>query len=197
MDQLGDIGLTISFDQMKVLDIKELGKSLGRKGTVYVITTVLDGSGKPFEYMTKSFEGIKDNDFLPLGDGGMLVASLKNPRWFLDVHMLVMESDSDIRDLGRLIDEARKESKLDDLMKSVGAIAQFDPSGISRVSSAVDLFLSILVSALKANKDDHIATIHDFYLKHQGFGRGRHPKQELRRFQDVEVAYNIDLTQLE
>jgi len=38
--------------------------------------------------------------------------------------------------------------------------------------------------------------VHDFYLKPQAFGRGRHPPRGLKRFQKVEVAYQIDLTKL-
>jgi len=37
-----------------------------------------------------------------------------------------------------------------------------------------------------------------FYLKHQAFGGGRHPKDagKLQRFQDAEVAYKFDLVKL-
>lgn len=63
---------------------------------------------------------------------------------------------------------------------------------VTKVLAGVDAFLVILSGILSANGDDHIATIHDFYLKHQGFGAGRHPATGLQRFQDAEVAYKFD-----
>jgi hypothetical protein len=197
MDQLKDVGLTVKFEKVKVLTTSEMiSEWFGATGEFYVITTVIDGSGSPFEYKTQYFQGIKRDDFLPLGDGGMLVSFLKNPKWFLDIHMLVMESDSDIRKLGEIIGQAKEEAKLDDVIGFVGTAAAFDPTMISKVVTGVNLFLTILSGVLKANGDDHIATIHDFYLKHQAFGKGRHPEQGLKKFQDVEVAYNIELTEL-
>jgi hypothetical protein len=197
MDRLGDVGLTVKFDEVKLLITPEgIAEWFGATGEFYVITTVLDGSGRHFEYKTQYFQGIKRDDILPLGTGGMLVSFLKNPRWFVDIHMLVMESDSDIRNLGKFIDEAKKEAKLDDIMKFVGIAVAFDPTTVSQVITGVNLFLTALAEILKANGDDYVAAVHDFYLKHQAFGIGRHPEAGLKRFQNVEVAYTIDLTKL-
>ena len=197
MDRLGDIGFTVKFEQVKLLVTSEgISEWFGASGEFYVITTVLDGSGRPFEYKTQYFQGIKRDDFLPLGEGGMLVSFLKNPRWFVDIHMLVMESDSDIRNLGKFIDEAKKEANLDDIIKFVGAAAAFDPTMVTQVITGVNLFLTALAKVLQANGDDYVAAVHDFYLKHQAFGMGRHPEQGLKKFQNVEVAYTIDLTEL-
>ena len=53
---------------------------------------------------------------------------------------------------------------LNDAIELAGKLAMFDPTGISQITTAVDIFLSGLSAALKANGDDHIATIHDFIL---------------------------------
>lgn len=197
MDKLGEIGLTVKFEQVKALTASEsIRQWFGETGEFYVITTLLDGSSKPFEYKTQYFQGIKRGDSLPLGDGGMLVSFIKNPRWFVDIHMLVMESDSDVRNWGKFIDEAKKEAKIDDIMKAVGAAAAFDPTLVTQIVNGVSVFLTILAKILQANGDDYVAAIHDFYLKHQKFGEGRHPERGLKKFQDVEVAYTIDLTKL-
>lgn len=197
MDRLGDIGITIEFEEVKILKTSEaIAEWFGAKGEFYVITTATDGSGSPFEYKTQYFQGIGRDSLLPLGDGGMLVSFMKNPKWFLDIHMLVMECDSDIRRLGEAIGEAKEKAKLDDIMNFIGTAAAFDPTIISQAVTGVNMFLTILSGILKANGDDHIATIHDFYLKHQAFGKGRHPQVGRKKFQEVEVAYNIELTQL-
>lgn len=195
MNAAGDVGLTVAFEKVRVLDAQAGGFDWGR-GEIYVLTSILDGSGEQPDFKTRHFEGIHDGDPLPLGDGGMLVGMMKNPRWFVDLHMVVMESDSDIRELGASIEAARKQSGMSDAIKAVGAVAAFDPTMISKVVTVVDTFLVILSGILKANGDDHVATVHDFYLKHQGFGAGRHPKTGMQRFQDVEVAYKMDLTRL-
>ncbi len=198
MDRAGPLGLTVSFSEVKMLEHAEglLGKWFGASSEFYVITTAIDGSGKPFEYKTQFFEGIRRNDRLPLGEGGMLVTYLKDPRWFVDLHMIVMESDSDLRDLGERIEEAKEKAGLADLLEFAGATASLDPTLISKVVNGVDLFLHALTYLLKENGDDHVATVHDFYLQHQAFGKGRHPGNGTRRFQGIELAYEIQLTEL-
>lgn len=198
MDRSGPVGLTVTFKQIKLNTSSEglLGKLFGRRGTIYVVTTALDGSGKPFDYKTQFFEGIARGDKLPLGEGGMLVAYRTDPRWFIDLHMLVMESDSDQRQVGAAIDAARREVKLDDVVADVSKTFSADFSGVTDVIKAVDMFAAALAYLLKQNGDDHVATVHDFYLKPQAFGQGRHPPRGLKAFQKVEVAYQIDLTKL-
>jgi len=197
VDTAKDIGLTVSFKKVRILEANAEGFDWGR-GEVYVIAALLDGSGRGVQYQTRSFEGIHDGDFLPLGEGGLLVGAIEKPRWFIDLHMVIAESDQDIRNIGKAIESARKQSGLDKVAKAVGAIAKFDPTAISRVVGAADLFLALLQAILSSNGDDHIATVHDFYLKHQGFGAGRHPKaaNKLTRFQDADVAYQIDVVEI-
>ena len=193
IDQARDIGLTVKFEKIRSLITSDRGW-FGKYGEFYVITTILDGSGGRFEYMTQYFQKLKRGQFFPLGAGGLLVGFIQNPHWFIDIHMLVMESDSDIRNLGKFIDEAKKEAKMDDILKFVGKTATFDPTMVSQVITGVNLFLVALTHILKANRDYYIGAIHDFYLKHQRFGEGRHPKQGINRFGNVEASYTIDLT---
>src|SRR5947207_15745305 len=82
MDEAGPVGLTVTFKQIKVNTSSEglFGKLFGKRGSIYVVTTALDGSGKPFEYKTQFFEGIARGDRLPLGDGGLLVSSRTEDR---------------------------------------------------------------------------------------------------------------------
>jgi len=199
MDQVGDIGLTVKFNKIKTLITSEgkIPEWFGATGEFYIITTALDGSGNNFEFKTKYFQGIERGDFFPLGDGGMLISYLKNPKWFIDIHMIIMESDSDYRKIGESIEKAKKESKLDELVKFIGSLSAFDPTGVSKVITGIDLFTDVLAYFLKENGDDYVATIHDFYLKHQAFGIGTHPNDgSLKKYQNVEASYSIDLTKL-
>ena len=198
MDAIGDIGLTVKFNEMKLLSTHEgwIERLFGGTGEFYVVANVIDGSGNILDFKTQYFEGLKKGDMLPLGQGGMLITYLKNPRWFIDIHMVVMESDSDVRRLGSFIEEAKKEAKIDEVANLAKAFTTFDPTRITQILNGIQFFFDILVKILKDNKDDHVATIHDFYLKPQAFGQGRHPAEGLKRFQDVEAAYEIDLIQL-
>lgn len=198
MDRAGETGLTVSVREIRVLDEAEgiWGRWFGASGEIYVLTAALDGSGRALEYRTRSFRGIDSGDSLPLGDGGMVVAWLVDPRWFVDIHMVVMESDSDIRMVGPHIEAARREAGLDELLGLASSAPEFEPEVVGRVAHGVDIFLDTLTHLLRMNGDDHVATIHDFYLKHQAFGQGRHPAEGLRRFQGVEMAYEMALTPL-
>jgi hypothetical protein len=198
VDKAGSVGLTVSFKEIIAHDDHDTDIwPFTETGEFYVVTSLLDGSGRQPEFKTKVFEGIDDGDRLPLGDGGMLVGMLQNPRWFVDMHMLIMESDGDVRAVGQAIEDARKASGLTKLLPMIGSLAAFDPSAVTKVVAGVDAFLGILAGLLRENGDDHVATIHDFYLKSQAFGAGRHPKAGTRRFQDVDAAYEIALTPLE
>jgi hypothetical protein len=197
VDRAEDVGLTVSLKRVRILDAKAGGFDWGR-GEIYVIASILDGTGRLREHQTKIFEGIRDGDFLPLGQGGMLVGAIENPRWFLDLHMVIAESDADIRSIGKAVAKARKQSGISKVAQAVGALSKFDPTAITRVVGAADIFLATLQGLLASNGDDHIATVHDFYLKQQGFGAGRHPPgvQKLTRYQDAELAYSIDVVEI-
>jgi hypothetical protein len=188
-------GLTVSVKEVRILDEHE--GWFGRKGEVYVLTAVIDGSGEQPTFTTKVFPEVPSGGLLSLDEGGMLVGLVANPRWFVDFHILVMESDSDIRELGETLTELKESSGLSDAIKLIGEVGRFDPTGISQVTTAASLLLSGVAAAMKRNGDDHIGTIHNFYLAAQGYGEGRHPAQGRRRWGDAEVAYQIDVTDVE
>lgn len=191
-------GLTLAFNEMLVRTSAEglPGRIFGERGEIYVVTAVLDGRGAPIEHTTHFFPGIAAGDTLPIGEGGLLATWIRDPQWFVDIHMLVMESDSDRRSLGDLVAAARAEAGLDRMVTETSAEDGFQPEAVARLVSGVDTFLSALTFLLRKNGDDHVATIHDFYLEHQAFGQGRHPVAGLTRYQGVEAAYTIDLEPL-
>jgi len=91
---------------------------------------------------------------------------------------------------------ARAEAGLDRAGVAEPETPDFQPEVVARIVSGVDTFLSALAFLLRKNGDDHVATIHDFYLEHQAFGQGRHPATGRTRYQGVEAAYTIDLEPL-
>lgn len=183
-------GLTVSVKNMKVRQVPE--PSIMGTGEVYVIGSVLDASGEQPNFRTKLFEGMNAGNILPLGPGGLLVGLIRNPRWFVDFHCIVMESDEDIRSIGRAIEQARVESGLKEIISAIGALTTFDPTMITKVITTVDVFIALLQRILISNGDDHIATIHDFYLKSQGFGVG----EKFVATRGADITYRFDVTEI-
>ena len=180
--------LIISVNELKVRRDHDWGS-----GEIYVISHVLDKTGLT-EYKSPLFQGIKDGQFLPLGEGGMFAHYKKDPKYFIDIHGVVMESDSDIKDLGDRIQKAKEKANLDEIINMGKSLTAFDPTKMTMIMNGVNCFLDMLIYILQENKDDHVGTFHDFYLKEQQFGVGRHPKTGLRPYQDIELAYTISFT---
>jgi len=195
MDSAGTVGLTVSLKQLKVSKLPEpIWERMGTvRGEVYVVGSIMDGSGRLSDFKTQLFRGIRENSFLPLGTGGMLVGTIIAPRWFVDIHMVVMESDSEYRRMGEIMEKAREDSQLDKILDYAGSLSLFDPTNITKVVTGVKLFYDLLTSYLVNNGDDYLGTIHDFYLKHQAFGQGEFP---LKKYGDIEAAYSIELTEI-
>jgi hypothetical protein len=178
--------IAVSLNKVKVLRDHDWGT-----GEFYLLSYILDSNGVT-EYKSPLFQGIRDGDYLPLGEGGMLAHYKKNPGLFVDIHGIVMESDSDVRELGKRIQEAKEKVKFDEITKIATTLSTVDPTKITTIMTGVNLFLDALVMVLQKNNDDHAGTFHDFYLKQQAFGVGRHPKTGLKRCQDIELAYTIN-----
>lgn len=51
----GELGLTVSFEKVRILDAQAGGFDWGR-GEVYVVTSILDGSGTQPDFKTQLFE---------------------------------------------------------------------------------------------------------------------------------------------
>jgi hypothetical protein len=184
--------ITVSLKELKILRDHDWGS-----GEIYVVTTILDNSGQK-EFKTPIFHGIKNGDLLPLGPGGMLVGiksqdEAEDPGLFLDLHGVVMECDSDIRTLGDRIQKAKEKAKFDEIEEMAKNLAEFDPTKLTAIMNGVSIFLDVLVAIMQENKDDYVAQFHDFYLRQQAFGVGRHPEKGTYRWQDVELAYSIDM----
>lgn len=193
-----NLGLTIRFTELipKTSGEGTMGDWLRRRGNFYLITSVLDGSGKIWDHHTKLFHGIKAMEPFPLGEGGLLVAFLKNPKWFVDIHTLVMESDADARDFSASYAQAQKDSGLLSAVDALASMVFFNPSSVLNVIQTVEVFLKLLIKQLSKNGDDVVASLHDCWLAQQQFGSGRHPKHGFRHYNRMKAAYKVDVFSL-
>ena len=160
-------------------------------GEIYVLTSVLDSTGIS-EYKSPLFQGISDGMSLPLG-AGMIIGLPKDPGLFADIHGVVMESDSDVRAVGEAIEKAKEDTNFNEIENIAKELTSFDPTKLTTIMNGVSIFLDVLVALLKNNRDDHVGTFHDFYLRQQGFGVGRHPQTGRHQYNDIEIAYTIEM----
>jgi len=188
----GALGLTVTLSDATILDTHE--GLLRGPAEIYIVSWLLSGSGRTAEFRSHRFPGIRKGEKLPLGEGGMLVGYLADPRWFVDLHALVMESDADLRRVADTLERAKHETGWPDMLQSLTALERFEPAELLNAANVIARFADLAVSLLKQNGSDHVATIHDFYLEQQGFGAGRHPGAGVLKFQDVEAAYTVDLS---
>ncbi|HEX9581037.1 MAG TPA: hypothetical protein VF970_08015 [Gemmatimonadales bacterium] len=189
----GTLGLTVALSEVTVLDVHE-GLLAGKAGEIYLVSWILSGNGRAAEFRSHRFPSVRAGDRLPLGEGGMLLGFLDDPRWFVDLHALIMESDADLRTVADTLDRAKRETGWTDMLQTLAALDKFEPARLMDAANLIGRFADLAVGLLKQNGSDHVATIHDFYLEQQGFGAGRHPAEGLAKFQDVEAAYAIELS---
>jgi hypothetical protein len=189
----GTLGLTVALMDVTVLDVHE-GLLAGKAGELFLVSWILTGNGRTAEFRSHRFPGVRAGERLPLGEGGMLLGYLTDPRWFVDMHALVMESDADLRTIADTVERAKQEAGWTDMIQTLAAVDKFEAAHVTRAVNVIARLADLAVGLLKTNGADHVATIHDFYLEHQAFGTGRHPESGLARFQDVEAAYTFELS---
>lgn len=189
----GTIGLTVQLNSVLIKDAHDRFLA-GKTGEIYVVSWILTGNGTTAEFRSKQFTGIRSMENLPLGSGGMLLGYLTDPRWFVDMHAIVMESDSDIRGIGEAITKAKSESGWNELLKNLDTVGVLDPTKITQASNILSLTADLVAFFLRQNGDDHVGTIHDFFLESQAFGAGTYPEDGEKDFQDVAASYTIGLS---
>lgn len=192
----GTLGLTVQLNELVVLDTHE--GPLSGSGEFYLVAWFITGGGRLVHATSPVFRAVGKGEALPLGEGGMLLGALTDPRWFLDVHVVVMESDRGLPELERLIDDVRARAG-EAVGRADRAAHRFDPTVLLDVRRLLAGVAEEVARTLVANGDDHVATIHDFYLEQQAFGAGVHPRPGTSpasrlRFQGVEARYTIALS---
>jgi hypothetical protein len=189
----GTLGLTVALTDVTMLDAQP-GPILGKAGEIYLVSWILTGNGRTAEFRSHRFPGVRKGEKLPLGESGMLLGYLTDPRWFADMHALVIESDADLRSIAEAVDRAKEEAGWAGMVQTLAAVEKFEAWVVARAVDVAGRLADLAVELLQKNGADHVATIHDFYLEHQAFGTGRHPGVGLARFQNVEAAYTFELS---
>lgn len=180
----------VRLKKVQILNIHE--PFYDKAGEIYLVTSVIDGlAEKPIVLDVKTFPGIKENDFLDIGDPGVAIyhnPPRKLPR-FLDIRIQIIESDRKLRDAGKVLTEISNDQKFKDIQKVLSTLATTTTPLLTTVVDLTDKVANIIGGILKMNKDDQIcyyaATFTDKF-DNLGHGQHRHTKPH-----EAEFSYEI------
>lgn len=145
---------------LKDIYIKRHGE-LGR-AEVQVVTVVTDGiSQEPIQLFSEVFENVQRWSHLPLGEGGVTLyrTNAQQIPAFLDYRILLTELDEDIRNVGGLLDEVRRDGQFAAAREALLAAAAVAAPPAALITASSDLALNIVARLLKANKDDQLLLV--------------------------------------
>jgi len=148
----------------------------GKYNEPYIVSLAVDeqGSANPvIDFNTMPFPKVKvGNTVSMLGDGHLLYGP-KNPGQYVALSVLIMESDSDMRNLGGKIEEIVG-SKAVEL--GIGAIIAANP-GSAAILGILKELTQLVAGELKNNKDDELFRTEGTFLRDHPV-----PKQNITLF---------------
>ncbi|TGE26445.1 hypothetical protein [Hymenobacter metallicola] len=142
------------------IHIKRHGE-LGR-AEVQVVTIVTDGiSQEPIQLFSEVYENVQKWTHLPLGAGGVTLyrTDAQQIPAYLDYRILLTELDEDIRAIGTLLDEVRRDAQFEAARQALLAAAAIAAPPAALITASSDLALNIVARLLKANKDDQLLLV--------------------------------------
>lgn len=140
---------------IKQFTLKKKGDKFQRYSEPYIVSMAIDenGANNPaIDFNVLSFPNVKKGDTVDFIGQGLLVYGPKNPGSFLAFSILFMESDQDIRDLGKTISEIVKSEAV-----KIGAKALL--KAVPTYGTAINLLTSItevVSNQMQKNKDDEL-----------------------------------------
>lgn len=159
------------------------GMNIGAATGAYLISTVVDGnSSEPVVFQGKTYRGVQNGDMLPLGPTpdptavfNVFLREGEMPR-LLSFGLLVLRSNEDLREIGRLFDEVLDDERYMALSTTItGALTGANPV-FGTIWQASERVVGLVAEHLKAKPDDQLA----YYQAHftnafDNLGVGRHP----------------------
>ncbi len=150
-----------------------------RRNEVQVLAVTVDSNqADPIRFSTlSSFVGIKKHQRLPIGDGGLMMyqSSPKSFPKFLHLNLLLVEDDSDTRDLGKTIGRVRETSEYKDILSAAQGLAGAANPAYSLALDIGNATIGLVSALLEQNSDDIIAYFTGTYsLAFDNLGVGKH-----------------------
>lgn len=136
----------------------------GTTSEPYLVTLAVDANNvvqKSLELNMACYPNMRPMSAVDMLGHGHLVYGPRNPGAFVTASILVMESDRDINEVGATLEDllGSEAAKL-----GVKALMAANP-GATAIISIVQKLAELLGRRLRANKDDHLLTVHGTYLQ--------------------------------
>lgn len=147
----------------------------GGGNEIRLVSLVNDGTSKePFKFEVGTFNGIKPKAPLPLGDKGLLLyyAEPENLPPFIDWRLLIVEDDSDVRDLGLMLKDLQKTQGYQD---ALGAVLNLVNPTVAAVVGLTNTVIGLVAHLMEQNRDDIISLFAATYTREfDNMGVGTH-----------------------
>ncbi len=153
---------------------------------VRIVGITIDSNVKdPIQVSTPlPFPGVRKNNRLPLGDKGLMMyyASPDELPRYLGIQLVLIEDDSDLRDIGKVLSQARASEEYKTILTTATALASAANPVYGTLISAGDALAGMIGKLLEQNGDDLIAYFAATYtLAFDGLGVGKHTFHQDKR----------------
>ncbi len=141
---------------VKEFTLKRKSESfLDRYSEPYIVSMAIDESGTnnpSIDFNILPFPNVRKGDKITFGGQGHLIYGPENPGQFLAYSILFMESDKDVRDFGKLVEDLMKSEAVNIGAKALLAAAPTYSTAITVLQKLTEL----MAVQLQKNKDDEL-----------------------------------------
>ncbi len=181
----GTRAVSLNLAGVRVLNAHDVGA-----GEVQVVSMLVDGLSKdPVSVRLEAWEQVEDGADLPILEPGISLYRHEGaPPPFLDWRLLIIESDSGVRDTGKLVAALGDHADWRALSTALRELLAPGNPVLAAVVIVTAELMKVVGSVLMANRDDQIAYLAVTYDRDlDSLGLGRH----VVRVGDAVVAWTI------
>lgn len=187
--------LAIRIQDLMIWDTKKLFGAANIRVDALVVHGNIGNGGSQSIYMPQTFRfpDVRDQERLQTGEKGLLVF-YGQPKYFLDIFILVSRDRKDSEDLANLISKQLNSSEIKESLAAILGLAVVAPQAAVVVSaiggaSILGNFAYQILSQVTGNT---IGLYRNSWLQNaDNFGIGRHPNQGLHKVNDLSFFYEI------
>lgn len=190
---------TFNLDRIKIIDNREWGKAELKLMSMIIpdcpCSSIRDIKGQTQSMLMNKVmievNNIDDNHDLVFGDTGYSLFSSNTIPTSLNWAMFLVESDQEVRKLGKKIDKTVNSLKFRIFAKSLlrlsGAVNPLIPVG----AAVAKYFVSSVAEILQLNQDDQVGVVYQSFNKYEHFATNRSVKGVPDLSGNIKVDYSI------
>lgn len=183
----------IILEEVTVKENRDLGSA-----EIYLATVFVDDASPEPQVvdLPRFWEDVKDGEKLQLGQSGLQLYRSEPDRVprAINWHIAIMESDKELRELGKRINEVRNDETYKSLLQRLKeAIAAGRPD-LALATELADYAFALLGHALELNRDDQIFYAPGTFDEHDLLGAAHGPIVHDGKFARVQFRSHVDLS---